>query len=172
MQAWLGLGSNLDGPVAQLQDACRRLTEATDIQTLRSSSLYRTPPWGDEEQGDFVNAVVQIETSLSPLVLLHHLQSIEDEMGRQRTARRWGPRVIDIDLLLHGDSIIKSSELELPHPRMHERAFVLMPLAELEPNLEIPGHGVIADVLPEVDCSGIFRLIDVDLQQAHRHLKP
>jgi 2-amino-4-hydroxy-6-hydroxymethyldihydropteridine diphosphokinase len=165
MKAWLGLGSNLDGPTAQLQLAHQHLNETTDIEVLRVSSLYRTTPWGDEEQGDFVNAVVQIKTSLSPLALLHVLQSIEDEMGRQRNDRRWGPRVIDIDLLLHGESVVQSAELELPHARMHERAFVLLPIAELEPNLEIPGRGVIADVLTELDCSGIYRLRGIELNR-------
>ena len=163
MQAWLGLGSNLDGPVAQLQHAFKLLSETAEIEVLQSSSLYRTPPWGDEEQGDFVNAVIQIETSLAPLTLLHVLQSIENEMGRQRNDRRWGPRVIDIDLLLHGDSEIQSTELELPHPRMHERAFVLLPISELAAELEIAGRGALMEILPKLDCSGIYRLSDVDL---------
>jgi len=165
MKAWLGLGSNLDGPVAQLQLAFKHLADTDTIEVLQTSSLYQTPPWGDEEQGDFVNAVVQIETSLAPLALLHTLQSIENEMGRQRNDRRWGPRVIDIDLLLYGNSVVKTSELEVPHPRMHERAFVLLPIAELEPDLEIPGHGTSSDLLSPLDCSEIYQLSDVGLYE-------
>jgi len=158
MKAWLGLGSNLQNPVAQLKDALGRLGVAEGIRKLQTSSLYRTPPWGDELQNDFVNAVVQIETSLKPLALLRMLQSIENAMGRQRSGRRWGPRLIDIDLLLYDDQQFQSEELEIPHPRMYERAFVLMPLCELDAAVEIPGHGAAGDLLQQLDCSGIFCL--------------
>ncbi|NOR20369.1 MAG: 2-amino-4-hydroxy-6-hydroxymethyldihydropteridine diphosphokinase [Xanthomonadales bacterium] len=162
MKAWLGLGSNLQNPAAQLTLAIRRLSDADGIEVLRSSSLYRTPPWGDELQDDFINAAVQIETSLAPLALLHVLQSIEDAMGRKRNDRRWGPRLIDLDLLLFGGQQSQSAELELPHPRMHERAFVLLPLIELEPTLEIPGRGKLKSLLSKIDCSGICRLSEAD----------
>jgi len=158
MKAWLGLGSNLDQPAAQLKDALGRLGLLEGVEILRVSSLYRTPPWGDEKQDDFVNAIVQIETSLDPIPLLRGLQSIEDVMGRQRSERRWGPRPIDIDLLLYGNLQCHTQELELPHPRMHERAFVLKPLGELDTALIIPGRGTVAELLGQVDCSGIFRL--------------
>ena len=160
MKAWLGLGSNLQNPVAQLKDALDRLGVAEGISMLQTSCLYRTPPWGDEQQDDFINAVVQIETSLMPLPLLRALQSIETTMGRQRSGRRWGPRLIDIDLLLYGDQQLQSPELELPHPRMHERAFVLIPLCELDATVEIPGHGAAEDLLQKLDRSGIFCLND------------
>lgn len=160
MKAWLGLGSNLQNPVAQLKDALGRLGVAKGIRILKISSLYRTPPWGDEQQDDFINAVLQIETSLKPLALLRVLQSIENAMGRQRSGRRWGPRLIDIDLLLYGDQRLHSEELEIPHPRMHERAFVLMPLCELDTAVEVPGHGAAGDLLKQLDCSGIFCLND------------
>ena len=159
MKAWLGLGSNLQQPVAQLRDAIRRLGEVDGVELLRTSALYRTPPWGDESQDDFVNAVVQIETGLEALPLLHKLQLIEKEMGRQRIKqRRWGPRLIDIDLLLYEDLRLQSGELEIPHPRMHERAFVLVPLCELDEELVIPGRGVAGELLSTIDDSGIFRL--------------
>ncbi|MDH3903906.1 MAG: 2-amino-4-hydroxy-6-hydroxymethyldihydropteridine diphosphokinase [Xanthomonadales bacterium] len=160
MKAWLGLGSNLRNPVAQLKDALGRLGSAEGIKALRTSCLYRTPPWGDEQQDDFINAVVQIETSLIPVALLGVLQSVENAMGRQRSGRRWGPRLIDIDLLLYGDQQFQSDELEIPHPRMHERAFVLMPLCELDASVEIPGHGTAGGLLERLDCSGIFCLND------------
>ena len=162
MEAWLGLGSNLQQPVAQLQQALKRLGETTGLEILRTSSFYRTPPWGDEQQDDFINAVVQIETSLDPIPLLGVLQSIENVMGRQRSSGcRWGPRLIDIDLLLYGKQQFKSTELEVPHPRMFERAFVLKPLSELDANLEIPGHGTVGELLQDLDCSGIIQVRDV-----------
>ena len=162
MKVWLGLGSNLQQPVAQLQQALKRLGETTGLEVLRTSSFYRTPPWGDEQQNDFINAVVQIETSLDPIPLLRVLQSIENVMGRQRSSgRRWGPRLIDIDLLLYGKQQFQSAELEIPHPRMFERAFVLKPLSELEANLEIPGYGTVGELLQNLDCSGIIQVKDV-----------
>ncbi len=160
MDAWLGLGSNLQQPVARLQQALNQLDEADGVEILTTSSFYRTPPWGDEQQADFINAVVQIDTSLEAVALLRVLQSIEKEMGRQRSERRWGPRVIDIDLLLYGGQQYHSSELELPHPRMHDRAFVLVPLCELDASLEIPGRGRVGKLLKQLDCSGIYRLKD------------
>ena len=159
MKAWLGLGSNLQQPVAQVWDAIHRLARVDGIDVLRTSGLYRTPPWGDESQDDFTNAVVQVETGLDALSLLHEVQLIEKEMGRQRIKqRRWGPRLIDIDLLLYADQHFQSEELEVPHPRMHERAFVLVPLCELDARLVIPGRGVAGKLLSEIDTGGIFRL--------------
>jgi 2-amino-4-hydroxy-6-hydroxymethyldihydropteridine diphosphokinase len=162
MKVWLGLGSNLQQPVAQLQQALKRLGDTTGLEVLRTSSFYRTPPWGDEKQDDFINAVVQIETSLDPIPLLRVLQSIENVMGRQRSdGCRWGPRLIDIDLLLYGKQQFQSAELEIPHPRMFERAFVLKPLSELDANLEISGHGTVGELLQDLDCSGIIQVKDV-----------
>jgi len=158
MQAWLGLGANLQQAVMQIKAALRQLDQLQGVAVTRVSSFYRTPPWGEKDQPDFINAVVQIETSLAPLPLLHGLQSIENNMGRQRSENRWGPRVIDIDLLLLGDVTVHSAELVVPHPRMHERAFVLLPLAELDAALEIPGRGVVQSLLCQLDCNGISRL--------------
>jgi len=162
MKAWLGLGSNLQQPVSQLTEALNRLGAIDGLEILRTSSFYSTPPWGDDNQDDFVNAVVLIETSLDPLPLLRVTQSIENAMGRQRSGRRWGPRLIDIDLLLYGDQSCQFDELEVPHPRMHERAFVLMPLSELDATLEIPGRGNTKKLLRQLDCSGICRLNEDD----------
>lgn len=158
MKAWLGLGSNMQQPALQLSRALKRLAAADQVEILKTSSFYSTPPWGDELQDDFVNAVVQVETSLDPVALLHVAQAIEAVMGRQRDGRRWGPRLIDIDLLLYGDEQLQTDELELPHPRMHERAFVLKPMCELESQLDIPGHGLVENLLKTLDSNGIRRL--------------
>ena len=161
MKAWLGLGSNLLQPLTQLKEAIRRLDGVDGIDVLRASGFYRTPPWGDESQDDFINAVVQIETVLDELPLLRELQFIENEMGRQRSKqRRWGPRLIDIDLLLYEDRRLQSEELEIPHPRMHERAFVLVPLCELDATLVIPGRGIAGKLLSKIDAGDIFRLAE------------
>ena len=160
MQAWLGLGANLQHPVMQLNRALRHLGQLEGVEVSKVSSFYRTPPWGDEHQDDFINAVVQIETRLSPLILLHGLQSIESGMGRQRQGHRWEPRIIDIDLLLFGEETHHCAELVVPHPRMHERAFVLLPLAELDASIHIPGRGVVGALLSQLDCTGIYRLDD------------
>ena len=162
MKAWLGLGSNMQQPFTQLRRALCRLDLFEGVEILKVSSLYRTPPWGDQLQDDFINAVVQIETSLGAISLLHVLQSIENAMGRQRSGRRWGPRLIDIDLLLYGDQQYQSEQLELPHPRMHERAFVLVPLCELDATVNIPGRGVVGELLQQLECSGIFRVNDLE----------
>jgi 2-amino-4-hydroxy-6-hydroxymethyldihydropteridine diphosphokinase len=158
MKAWLGLGSNLQQPVAQLQEALKRLNTLGSVEVLRTSSFYRTAPWGDEFQDDFINAVVQIETSLDAVSLLGEVQLLEDAMGRRRSGRRWGPRIIDIDLLLYSDQQYQSDKLVVPHPHMHKRAFVLVPLAELDATLEIPGLGAIEEYLEQLDCSGISLL--------------
>ncbi len=163
MLAWLGLGSNLNQPEIQLQRALASLQELDEVELIQKSGFYQTPAWGDVEQDDFINGVVQISTDLEPLPLLHRLQSVEDEMGRQRSERKWGPRVIDIDLLLYADRVMSSEDLELPHPRMHERAFVLVPLCELAPALEIPGQGLVTKLLNLVDVSGIRRIHEFDV---------
>lgn len=160
MKAWFGLGSNLQQPVSQLRGALGKLGLAEGIEILNVSSLYRTPPWGDDQQADFVNAVVQAETELEPVPLLRLMQSIENDMGRQRNGRHWGPRVIDIDLLLYAELELQTEELVLPHPHMHERAFVLVPLCELDRSIRIPGHGVAEDLLQQLDTDGIVRLED------------
>ncbi len=160
--AWLSLGSNLDDPARQLERALRRLRRAPAIEDLEVSSFYRTPPWGDTAQDDFVNAVVRFKTLLSARALLRLAKTIENEMGRVRSARRWGPRVIDIDVLLYGAEHYADEELTIPHPRLHERAFVLLPMTELEPELEIPGRGRLPDLLGRLDRTGIQRMVAAD----------
>ncbi|MGD8383793.1 MAG: 2-amino-4-hydroxy-6-hydroxymethyldihydropteridine diphosphokinase [Lysobacterales bacterium] len=160
--AWLSLGSNLDDPVRQLELALQRLRRAPAIEDLEASSFYRTPPWGDTAQDEFVNAVVRVRTLLSAHELLRLAQSIESEMGRVRSVRRWGPRLIDIDVLLYGGEQYANEDLTIPHPRLHERAFVLLPMTELDPELEIPGRGRLRDLLGRLDSTGIQRMAGVD----------
>ena len=143
--AWVGLGSNLAAPRKQLESALAGLAALPATRVLRVSSFYRTAPVGYAGQPDFINAVAAIETGLAPRALLEALLDIERRHGRIRTIAN-GPRTLDLDLLLHGDQRIDEPGLTLPHPRMHERAFVMVPLAEIAPELAIPGRGVAADL--------------------------
>jgi len=140
MVAWIGLGSNLGNPGAQLAKALAQLENTTGIVLVKVSGFYRTAPWGKPDQDDFVNAVAMLETGLHPGELLDILLQIEQQMGRDRSAGRWGPRCIDLDLLTYDDLVMKSPNLELPHPRMHLRAFVLRPVLELDPDFVIAGR--------------------------------
>ncbi|MCI1710162.1 MAG: 2-amino-4-hydroxy-6-hydroxymethyldihydropteridine diphosphokinase [Chiayiivirga sp.] len=122
-RAFVGLGSNLDDPAAQLRRAFEALEAIDGVHAVRRSRLYRTPPWGRVDQPDFVNAVAELDTTLAPHALLLELQALEARFGRARR-EHWGPRVLDLDLLLHGDGEIRDAGLQLPHPHLHERAFV------------------------------------------------
>lgn len=156
--AYVGLGSNLDDPVMQLRNALDELARIPGSSLLRHSSFYRTPPWGPVEQSDFVNAVAEIRTVLAPQKLLEELLNIELRAGRVRGGGQWGPRVIDLDLLVHGDSRIDEDGLCVPHPLMLQRAFVLVPLAELDASLQFPEYGRIADHLARLDTSQCQRI--------------
>jgi 2-amino-4-hydroxy-6-hydroxymethyldihydropteridine diphosphokinase len=155
--AYVGLGSNLDEPSAQLRHAARALAALPSTRLIRVSRLFRTPPWGRVDQPDFINAAAELETELSAAELLRGLQGIERQAGRERI-ERWGPRVLDLDLLLYADAKIRGDGLQVPHPHLHERAFVLLPLADLVPERDVPGSGRVADLLAAVDCSGIEAL--------------
>ncbi len=137
-KVYLGLGSNLGDKIGYIEKAIALLENSDGIRNLRASSLYKTEPIGNVDQDWFVNAVVEIETDLNPMQLLECCQGIETKLGRKRI-EKWGPRTLDIDVLLYGNAEIKSAEIEIPHPRMVERAFVLRPLAELNPCIEISG---------------------------------
>lgn len=141
IEAWIGLGSNLGDRSATLDAALERIDRLERSSVVRVSRYYRTTPWGETDQPDFVNAVACVRTALSAQALLRALLAIESEMGRERRGRRWGPRVIDLDLLLYGDDRVERPDLTVPHPRLHERAFVLVPLAELAPDRVVPGRG-------------------------------
>lgn len=153
-RAWVSLGSNLGDRAAQLEAAALALDDLAGIRVLARSSVYETEPWGDQDQPAFLNAVLLLETSLEPHQLLDALQAVESRLGRVRGERRWGPRVIDLDLLLMGEARIADGRLVLPHPRLSERAFVLAPLAEVSPELTVPGHGPVRKMLDAVGEAG------------------
>jgi 2-amino-4-hydroxy-6-hydroxymethyldihydropteridine diphosphokinase len=157
-EAFIALGSNLGDARAQVLLAFDALASLPGTRLLARSHLYRTPPWGVLEQPPFVNAVAHIDTALTPHELLDALLSIERAAGRVRDGERWGPRTLDLDVL-HMDAIALSDKrLSLPHPRIHERAFVLLPLHELAPDLFIPGQGQVSNLLAALDTSGCERL--------------
>lgn len=135
--AYLGLGSNLDNPAAQLDEACRRLRLIQGVEIIRISSYYETPPVGVLDQPWFINAAVGVRTSLSPEDLLSALLQVENDMGRIRK-ERWGPRLVDLDLLLYNNNVINTPRLQVPHPEMASRGFVLLPLAEIAPQAYHP----------------------------------
>jgi 2-amino-4-hydroxy-6-hydroxymethyldihydropteridine diphosphokinase len=157
MSAWVGIGANLGDARAQVEDALARLARLPGVRLLRASSLYRSAPI-DSSGDDYVNAVAEFDTALGAHALLAQLHAIEQAHGRERPYRN-APRTLDLDLLLYGDEIIADAPtLIVPHPRMHERAFVLAPLAELAPGLEIPDRGRVADLLPGVAGQAIERI--------------
>ncbi len=143
--AYIALGGNLDNPAARLDRVFAELDRLPQTHLIRASSLYRTAPVGYADQPDFINAVAMVETSLSPHALMHELLEMELLHGRVRSIKD-GPRTLDLDLLLYGDLSLETPELTLPHPRMHQRAFVLAPLLDVAPDCIIPEHGG-ADVL-------------------------
>jgi 2-amino-4-hydroxy-6-hydroxymethyldihydropteridine diphosphokinase len=153
---YLSLGGNLGDPAASMATALRLLDADDDTRVIAVSSLYRTPPWGKLDQPDFLNAAAEISTALAPRALLDLCLEAERKLKRVRE-ERWGPRLIDIDILVFGDRVIHETGLEVPHPRMLERAFVLAPLAEIAPELAVGGRSV-SERLSAVDTSGIERL--------------
>lgn len=155
--AWIGLGGNLGEPENELAQTFAELNRLPDTELRARSRLYRTKPWGPVTQADFVNAVARLETDLEAEALLDELLAVEARHGRERR-ERWGPRILDLDLLLYGEKCITTERLEVPHPRIAERAFVLVPLAELAPELEVPGAGPISALLAGLDTSGVTPL--------------
>ena len=157
--AYVGLGSNLNGPARQLASAFDLLAEIPETRLLRRSSLYRSAPFGGIEQPDFINAAAALLTRLPAGDLLRELQRIEQQRGRERGEVRWGPRVLDLDLLVYSDQRINDPELIVPHPGIAERNFVLLPLQEVAPGLSVPGLGLVKHIRanleePEISCIG------------------
>ena len=156
--AYLSLGSNLGGREANIRKALELL--AAHARLIRVSSLYETTPVGVTDQSDFINAVAFIETDLEPISLLHTVLEMENEMGRVRNFH-WGPRVIDIDILLYDGAAVNTPELTVPHPEMMKRAFVLIPLAEIAPDLELPGGLTPSRALEKLEDQGVRKLAEV-----------
>ena len=154
---YIGLGSNQKNPQQQLKSALAAIALVDGIDIVGLSSFYQTRPIGPQDQPDFINAVARLHTELTPLQLLDKIQAIETAQGRVRT-QRWGPRTLDLDILLFGDRIIEQERLQVPHVEMHNRCFVLLPLAELQPEITIPRKGTIGTLLSKLDCEGIRKL--------------
>lgn len=156
VRAWVGLGGNLGDVEATLNEALMALDGLPQTSIRAQSAFYRSPPWGRTDQPAFINAAVELQTRLAPRVLLDYLLEIEIRFGRVRKpGDKWGPRKLDLDLLVFGDEQLNQPGLHVPHPRLSERAFVLVPLNEIAAKLDIPGHGVVRDLLAGVDASGI-----------------
>lgn len=156
-RAYVALGSNLQDPQQQVLRAFDELNGLPHTRVVACSALYRTAPVGYDNQPDFINAAAEVETELTPLALLRALLALETAHGRERPFPN-APRVLDLDLLLYDDLTMHDAELTLPHPRLHERGFVLYPLADIAPNLRIPGKGVVRDLLPACADQGVERL--------------
>jgi 2-amino-4-hydroxy-6-hydroxymethyldihydropteridine diphosphokinase len=156
--AYVGLGSNLDDPVAQLTRAYAELARLPDTRLTARSPLYRSAPMGPQDQAEFVNSAAALATALAPQELLQGLLAIERAHGRQRDGMRWGPRTLDLDLLMYGDQVLHEPGLTLPHPGLHERAFVLYPLADIAPGLTVPGHGSVVTLRERCHDAAVRRL--------------
>lgn len=156
VRAFVALGANIGEPVRHLRAAVEDMAALPGTAVVARSSLYRSAPVGLVDQPDFINAVVALDTDLEPLALLRALLAVEARHGRVRSVPN-APRTLDLDLLLHGDRQQDEPELILPHPRMHERAFVLLPLLEIAPDVRIPGLGAARDFLPGVIDQAITR---------------
>lgn len=155
IRVYLGLGANLDAPLQQLQQAVTALTQLPDSQLAAVSSFYGSKPMGPQDQPDYVNAVAALDTRLPAEALLDALQQIELEQGRQRKDERWGPRTLDLDILLYGDEVIATERLTVPHYGLHQREFVIYPLLELAPTLIVPGLGTLAELALQVPRNGL-----------------
>jgi 2-amino-4-hydroxy-6-hydroxymethyldihydropteridine diphosphokinase len=152
---FIAIGSNLNDPVAQATHGIEAVKSLPKSRFICSSSLYSSSPMGPQNQPDYINAVVEIETELTPLELLDCTQTIELEQGRVRKDERWGPRTLDLDIILFGNEIINNERLVIPHYGMTIREFVLYPLAEIAPNLILPDETDLSDLLKQVDRNGL-----------------
>ena len=158
VQAFIGIGSNLDNPQRQVANAFDLLDALPGCHVVQRSSVYQSAPYGHVPQADFMNAVAALETAVPAEILLACLKEIERNLGRDPSAERWGPRVIDLDLLLYGDQTIDLPDLQVPHPGIGERNFVLLPLREIAPDLVIPGLGQMADIVVDEQTPSISRI--------------
>lgn len=157
VKAYIGLGSNLQDPLRQVSQAILELADLPASRVENRSSFYRSAPMGPADQPDYINAVVELSTTLSPIALLDELQRIEAAHHRTRTVH-WGARTLDLDLLVYGAEIIREPRLTVPHPGVRERAFVLVPLCEIAPQLVIPGLGEVASLAAQVSQDEVTQL--------------
>lgn len=162
-RVYVALGSNLDNPLAQIDAALSALARLAETRLVARSPLYRNRALGPGRQPDYINAVAALVTGLDPHDLLDAVQDIEISRGRERKPERWAPRVIDLDILLYGELQVSDGRLTLPHPEMHRRRFVLQPLSDIAPELEIPGHGPVQDLLRQAPP---HELVKVSLTEA------
>lgn len=158
IEVYIGLGSNLALPEKQIQAACASLARLPDTELIKCSSLYKSQPMGPQDQPDYVNAVALIETELSPESLLQHTQLIESQQGRIRKANRWGPRTLDLDMLLFGLQRIDNEHLTVPHSGMKQREFVLYPLFEIAPDLILPCGEKLANFVMTCPINGLQKM--------------
>lgn len=157
MRCFIGLGSNLENPAQQIDTAIQDIANIDQLSLVQRSSLYKSPPMGPQDQPDYINAVVEVETTLSAHELLDSLQSIEQQHGRVRK-RHWGERTLDLDILLYAQQMIADERLNVPHPGIAERAFVIYPLAEIAPELMVPGKGNVAELMHACPAAGLEKL--------------
>jgi len=157
-RAYIGLGSNLNGPRQQILLGLSALDELPGCRVRTCSSIYRSEPMGPPNQPDYVNAVAAVDTQLEPLELLEQLQAVERQQGRVDGGEHWGPRILDLDLLLYDNLQIDTEVLVVPHPGLHQRAFVLYPLAEIAPGLTIPGLGSLPDLMKNCPVGNMQKL--------------
>ena len=146
IESFIGLGSNLNDPTHQISRAIQRVSDIEKLTLMQQSSLYKSAPMGPQDQDPYVNAVIRVNTGLNPLALLGSLAAIEEEFGRDRSVGHWGPRVIDLDILLYAQQEIRLRRLIVPHPGLTEREFVVYPLLEIAPNLTLPGGARLTEV--------------------------
>ena len=159
-EAYIGLGSNLMNPEEQIKQARLSIGKQADISEIDFSSLYASSPMGPQDQPDYVNAVMRVNTGLSAIELLRVLQDIENNQGRVRKGERWGARTLDLDLLLYADQQIDTPDLIVPHSGLSERAFVLYPLQEIAPeDLFVPGKGAIKQLLAQCPLDGLEKIV-------------
>lgn len=156
-RVYIAIGSNLASPLDQVNAALAALADIPETTVVAVSPFYRTPPLGPQDQPDYLNAAVALDTALGPLALLDHTQRIELQQGRERKAHRWGPRTLDLDIMLFGEQKIDTERLTVPHYDMKNRAFMLLPLAQIAPDLRFPDGEKLSEILANLDPSGISR---------------
>lgn len=156
--AYIGLGSNLSNPRLQITNAAEQVADISNSKVIAMSSLYLSKPMGPQDQDDYINAVISVETCLSALELLDALQAIENSAGRIRKDNRWGARILDCDILLYGNENIENERLTIPHYGMKVREFVLLPLAEITPNLYLPDGTAVNLLAGKINCNGMVKL--------------